>query len=126
MLKIGIFGAGHLGRIHIRQWLTIPEARVIGFFDPDEEASASAVKEFGIPRFSSMEQLILDADALDIISTTSTHYEIARQCILSGKPFFVEKPLAHSLKEAARLTQLAREAQLICQVGHVERFNPAY
>lgn len=126
MLKIGIFGAGHLGKIHIRQWLTIPKARIIGFFDPDEAAATAAIEEFGIPRYTSREALIRDADALDIISTTSTHYEIARDCILSGKPLFVEKPLAHSLGEAAQLTQLAREAQLVCQVGHVERFNPAY
>lgn len=126
MLKIGIFGAGHLGKIHIRQWLTINEAQIIGFYDPDEAKAAEAIQEFGIPRYPSMDALIQDADALDIISTTTTHYEIARNCILACKPFFVEKPLAHSLEEAAQLTQLAREANLVCQVGHVERFNPAY
>lgn len=125
-IKVGVFGAGHLGKIHIQQWLQVPEALFVGFYDPDDAQAQSAISKYHIKRFESVEQLIDACDALDIVSTTTTHYEIAKQCLTKSKHIFIEKPLAHSIDEAAELVQLVKEANVKCQVGHVERYNPAY
>ena len=126
MLKIGVFGTGHLGKIHIQQWKEVPGIVLKGFYEPDDEKAAAVAKEFGIDRYTSMDALIDQTDALDIVSTTITHYEIAKKCLLSGKHIFIEKPLAQSLEEARELVRLVKEANVKCQVGHVERYNPAY
>lgn len=125
-IKVGVFGAGHLGKIHIQQWLQVPEAIFIGFYDPDDSQAQSAISQYNVKRYDSVEQLIDACDALDIVSTTTTHYEIAKQCLTKCKHLFIEKPLAHSIDEAAELVQLVKEANVKCQVGHVERYNPAY
>jgi len=126
MLKIGIFGAGHLGKIHMQQWQEIAGIQLVGFFDPDDAQAATAIAQYQIPRYTDIDELIQAVDAVDIISTTTTHYEIAKRCLLSGKHIFVEKPLAHSLEEGRELVKLVKEANVKCQVGHVERYNPAY
>lgn len=126
MLKIGVFGAGHLGKIHIQQWKQIDGVELIGFYDPNDDNAAGAIAEYQVPRYDDMDSLIEAADALDIVSTTTTHYEIAKRCLLSSKHLFIEKPLAHSLEEARELVKLVKEANVKCQIGHVERYNPAY
>ncbi len=126
MLKIGVFGAGHLGKIHISQWKEVEGIEFVGFFDPDASKAAAAAQEYGVQSYASIDQLIEDTDALDIVSTTITHYEIAKKCLQAGKHIFIEKPLAQSLEEAQELVHLVKEANVKCQVGHVERYNPAY
>lgn len=126
MLKIGIFGAGHLGKIHIQQWLEIANVEVVGFYDPNDQQAASATEQYHVTRFTDIDALIQAADALDIVSTTTAHYEVAKRCLLNGKHIFIEKPLAHTLDEAKELVQMVKEANVKCQVGHVERYNPAY
>lgn len=126
MLKIGVFGAGHLGKIHIQQWKEVSGIVLVGFFDPDDANAAATEQQYGIPRYTNIDALIEATDALDIVSTTITHYEIAKKCLLSGKHIFIEKPLAQSLDEAQELVRLVKEANVKCQVGHVERYNPAY
>lgn len=126
MLKIGVFGAGHLGKIHIRQWKEIENITLIGFFDPDDTQAAATTTEFNIKRFTNIDDLITECDALDIVSPTTTHYEIAKKCLLSCKHLFIEKPLAHTLEEGKELVKLVKEANVKCQIGHVERYNPAY
>jgi predicted dehydrogenase len=126
MLKIGVFGAGHLGKIHIQQWQEIEEAEIIGFYDPDDSQAALTISQYQVPRFNDINELIAAADAIDIVSTTTSHYEIAKRCLLNGKHLFIEKPLAHTLEEAEELVKLVREANVKCQVGHVERYNPAF
>ncbi len=126
MLKVGVFGAGHLGKIHIGQWLQIGNIELVGFYDPDDKQANAAAAEFGIKRYSDIEELIRSCDALDIVSTTTTHYEIAKKCVLHGRHVFVEKPLANTLEEGRELVNLVKEANVKCQVGHVERYNPAF
>ncbi|RYD58716.1 MAG: Gfo/Idh/MocA family oxidoreductase [Sphingobacteriales bacterium] len=126
MLKIGVFGAGHLGNIHIQQWKEVPGIELVGFYDPSDEKAALATAQHQIPRFDSIDALINAADALDIVSITTTHYQIAKQCLLAGKHVFIEKPLAHTLEEGQELVKLVKEANVKCQIGHVERYNPAF
>ena len=125
MLKVGVFGAGHLGRIHLQQWLLIAEIEVVGFFDPFGDNAAKA-EQMGVRRFLNREELIDACDAIDIASTTTTHYENAVLCLKKKKHVFVEKPLTNTLEEAKHLLQLIQEAGVKGQVGHVERFNPAF
>lgn len=126
MLKIGIFGAGHLGKIHMQQWKEIPGIDLVGFYDPDETNAATAIAQYQVPRYTSIEALVQAVDAIDIVTTTTAHYEIAKTALLNGKHVFVEKPLTHTLEEARELVKLVNEANVKCQVGHVERFNPAF
>ena len=126
MLKIGVFGAGHLGKIHMQQWQEIAGIVLVGFYDPDDNQAATAIAQYQVPRFSDIESLVDAVDAVDIVSTTTAHYDIAKRCLLAGKHVFIEKPLAHTLDEAKELVQLVKEANVKCQVGHVERYNPAF
>ncbi len=125
MLKVGIFGAGHLGKIHMQQWKEIEGIELVGFYDPDDKQAAAAADQYGVSRYTDLEQLMYAADAVDIVSPTITHYEIAKIALLNGKHVFIEKPLAHTLDEARELVKLVNEANVKCQVGHVERYNPA-
>jgi predicted dehydrogenase len=126
MLKVGVFGAGHLGKIHIQQWKEIPGVELVGFYDPDDSNAETAHSQYNIPRFTDEQSLVDAIDAADIVSTTTTHYEVAKKCLLSGKHLFIEKPLAQSMDEAHELVTLVKEAHVKCQVGHVERYNPAF
>jgi predicted dehydrogenase len=125
MLKIGVFGAGHLGKIHIQQWKEIEGIEIVGFYDPNDENAASAIDQYGVKRFSESNSLLQLCDAVDIVSNTTHHFEIAKAALLLGKHIFVEKPFTNTLEEAQELIKLIKEANVKCQVGHVERFNPA-
>ena len=126
MLKIGVLGAGHLGKIHIQQWQEIGEVELVGFYDPDDISAATTITQYQVPRYTDLDQLIHSVDALDIVSTTTSHYDLAKRCLLAGKHLFIEKPLAHNIDEGKELVKLVSEANVKCQVGHVERYNPAF
>jgi len=126
MLKIGIFGVGHLGKIHLSQWATMKDVEIVGFFDPSDANADSVAQQYPIPRFTSAEELILASDAIDIIAPTTQHFKICEQAIRNGKHIFVEKPMTNTMDEAKTLVKLVEEANVKFQVGHVERFNPAF
>jgi predicted dehydrogenase len=126
MVKIGVLGAGHLGKIHLRLLKEIPAFDLIGFYDPDESAARFAEEHFGIRRFGSIQKLIDAVDAVDIVTPTLSHYDCAKSALKKSKHIFVEKPLANTVQEAKYLMSLAHEANVKAQVGHVERFNPAF
>ncbi len=126
MLKIGVFGTGHLGKFHLNNWKLIPGTELTGFYDPDDATAAAVSEQYNLQRFSSAEALMDAVDAVDIIAPTTFHFELCRAAITRGKHVFVEKPLANSLEEARELVKLAKEANIKLQVGHVERFNPAF
>jgi predicted dehydrogenase len=99
---------------------------VVGFYDPDDNNAAIAIAKYQVPRYSDIDLLIATADAIDIVSPTISHFDLAKRGLLSGKHIFIEKPLAQTLDEAMELVQLVKEANVKCQVGHVERYNPAF
>lgn len=126
-LKIGVFGAGHLGRIHIRLILELTENyELVGFFDPMNEAADQIISDFGIQRWDDAQALIDACDCIDVVAPTLFHHEIAAKAIRSSKHVFIEKPLTETLEQAKNLVELSQEAGVIVQVGHVERFNPAF
>jgi predicted dehydrogenase len=125
-IKVGVFGVGHLGKFHLNNWKEIKEVELIGFFDPNDEHAAFAEKEYGLQRYIDQEALIEACQAIDIVAPTNHHYEIAEKALRKSKHVFVEKPLAATMVEAREIVKLAKEAKVKVQVGHVERFNPAY
>jgi predicted dehydrogenase len=126
MLNIGLFGLGHLGKIHLQQWQEIENINIVGIYDIDEQMAKAVAEEKGVKHYSDADELINACDAIDIISTTTTHYEIAEKVIKKGKHLFIEKPMAANLEQAKAIMNLSNEAGIKCQIGHVERFNPAF
>lgn len=126
MLKVGIFGLGHLGKIHLSQWLSIKDVELVGFFEPDEQTAVQVEKQFHLKRFVEAAELINACDAIDIVAPTTRHYEICELAIRHGRHVFVEKPMANSMDEAQKILKLLSESEVKFQVGHVERFNPAF
>jgi len=126
MLKVGIFGVGHLGKFHLNNWKEIENVKLVGFFDPNNDNAKQVTAEYGLKRFSDEEKLMDACDIIDVVVPTDKHFEICVQAVRKGKHVFVEKPLTHTIDEAKQLVNMVREANIKFQVGHVERFNPAY
>lgn len=126
MLRIGVFGVGHLGKFHLNNWKEIPGTELVGFYDPDNDTAKNVSGKYQLPRFTDADALIDACDAVDIVAPTNFHFELCEKAIKKGKHVFVEKPLANTMSEARQLVQLAKESGIKCQVGHVERFNPAF
>jgi predicted dehydrogenase len=126
MLKIGIIGAGHLGKFHLNNWIEIEGVQVVGFCDTDDNNAKSVSEKYKIPRFNTPDELLDNCDAVDIVAPTTYHFELCELALRKGKHVFVEKPLTNTMDEAKTLLKLALESNLKFQVGHVERFNPAF
>ncbi len=126
MKRIGVLGAGHLGKIHIKCIQASDRFELTGFYDPNHEIAEEVVKQFGIKRFVSEAALIDAVEIVDIVTPTVSHYDCASIAIKSDRHVFIEKPLTTTLYEARKLMDLANEANVKVQVGHVERFNPAF
>jgi len=126
MLKIGVLGAGHLGKIHIKCIKEIQEYQLIGFYDPDKDIADKVKKEFEIQQFNSIDSLIEAVDVVDIVTPTVSHFNCAVKALKKFKNVFIEKPVVTTPEEASRLISLTDEANVKVQVGHVERFNPAF
>ncbi|TRZ45381.1 Gfo/Idh/MocA family protein [Robertkochia solimangrovi] len=126
MLKAGVLGAGHLGKIHLRLLNQSDKYELVGFFDPDEKNAKKVAKEFGYKYFQTIEELIDAVDVVDIVTPTLSHYDCAMAAIQKGKHIFLEKPITNTVEEAEAIIRSATEKGIKGQVGHVERFNPAF
>lgn len=126
MLKVGVLGAGHLGKIHLRLLNQSEKYELVGFFDPFEENATKVAAEFGYKKFDSIESLLAEVDVIDIVTPTIQHFECAKMVIEAGKHIFIEKPIATTVEEAEEIVALATKFNVKGQVGHVERFNPAF
>ncbi len=126
MLKVGVLGAGHLGKIHLRLLNQSEKYELVGFFDPFDENANKVAAEFGYKKFDSIAELIAAVDVVDIVTPTLQHFECAKQVIEAGKHIFIEKPITNTVEEAEEIIVLAKKHKVKGQVGHVERFNPAF
>jgi len=126
MLKIGVFGVGHLGKFHLNNWKEIAGTELVGFYDPHDDTAKEVAEKYQLPRFLDADALIDACDAIDVVAPTNYHFEWCEKAIKKGKHVFVEKPLANTMDEARQLVKLAKESGIKFQVGHVERFNPAF
>jgi predicted dehydrogenase len=126
MLKVGVLGAGHLGKIHLRLLQQSEKFNLVGFYDANDANGKKVEAEFGYKYFNSIESLIDAVDVVDIVTPTLSHYECAKQAVIKGKHIFVEKPITNTVEEAEEIRALVALHNVKGQVGHVERFNPAY
>lgn len=125
-VRFAVVGAGHLGKIHARLLQGVDGAEVVAITDPSDAARTMASEQLGLPTYAHHSQVIEQVDAAIIASPTDLHAEIARAFLQAGKHVLVEKPLTTSASDAEKLVELARRQRLTLQVGHVERFNPAW
>ena len=127
MIKVGVLGVGHLGKIHLQCLLGLTnQFSLVTFFDPSTAMAKEAMDITGIMPSHSVDHLLEQVDAVIIASATATHFELASKCIRSFKHVFIEKPVCTDMQQAKSLMRLAQEAEVIVQIGHVERFNPAF
>lgn len=126
MLKIGVFGVGHLGKFHLNNWKEISGIELVGFYDPNDQVAGEVIEKYQLHRFDNADALIDACDAIDVVAPTNYHFDCCEKAIKKGRHIFVEKPLAHTMQEARLLVKLAEESGIKFQVGHVERFNPAF
>lgn len=125
MIKVGVLGVGHLGKIHLQCLLGLSnQFSLVTFFDPSTTMAKEAMDMTGIMPSHSVDHLLEQVDAVVIASTTATHFELATKCIRAFKHVFIEKPVCTDMQQAKSLMRLAQEAQVVVQIGHVERFNP--
>lgn len=126
MLKAGVLGAGHLGKIHLKLLQQSERYELVGFFDPSQENAKKVAEEFGYHSFNSIEELIDAVEVVDIVTPTLSHFDCAKLAIDKGCHIFVEKPITKTVLEAEAIRTLASQKHVRGQVGHVERFNPAF
>jgi predicted dehydrogenase len=126
MLKVGVFGVGHLGKFHLNNWKEIKTSELVGFYDPDDTIAREVSAKYQLTRFTDPTQLMDICDVVDIVAPTPAHFSLCENAIRKGKHVFVEKPLANTMAEARELVKLVHESNVKLQVGHVERFNPAF
>ncbi|MBK7427157.1 MAG: Gfo/Idh/MocA family oxidoreductase [Saprospiraceae bacterium] len=125
-LKIGLVGLGHLGKIHLKCLQQLEDADITGIYDLNAEVTTKVAELFGVKPYFDLDELIRDSDAIDVVAPTSAHYKVAEKVITQGKHVFIEKPVVSDLEDGYRLQNLIEDYQVIAQVGHVERFNPAF
>ena len=126
MLKIGVLGAGHLGKIHINCIKQIENYDLVGFYDQDANTAGKVAADMGVKYYPSIDELIDSVDVVDIVTPTIAHFACASKAIAKGKSVFIEKPIVATVEQANELIKLAKSAKVKVQVGHVERFNPAF
>lgn len=125
-LRIGVLGAGHLGRIHVQQLKELTDYEIVGIHDPHPEKAGGVQAEFGVPVLGDMAALIAASEVVDVVTPTVAHHACAMQALGAGRHVFIEKPIAQTLDQARELVERSAAVGRLVQVGHVERFNPAF
>lgn len=126
MLKVGVFGVGHLGKFHLNNWKEIEKIQLTGFYDPHDETANIVSEKYGLIRYKEPAELMDLCDAVDIVAPTNYHFELCELAVKKQKHVFVEKPMADTIEQGKQLIKIIKEANIKFQVGHVERFNPAF
>ena len=124
--KVGVLGAGHLGKIHLKLLAESEYYELMGFYDPNNKNAERAIEKFGVKRFDRMEELMEAVEVVDIVTPTLSHFDCAKEGLVRLKHLFIEKPMTSNVEEARKLLELSRQTGMKIQVGHVERYNPAY
>jgi len=107
MLKVGVFGVGHLGKFHLNNWKEIENVQLVGFYDPDDATAKQVIEKYGLERFTDVNKLLNKIDAADIVAPTNHHFALCEAAIRAGKHVFVEKPLANTIEEGRQIVKIA-------------------
>ena len=125
-VKVGVIGLGRMGQQHCRVYSGLRQAQLVGVCDINPEAGRLVARRFDVPFFSNPAELIDSVEAISLVTPTPYHFDLAMQCFDHGVPVLIEKPIAETLEHAEILMKSAEASGIICQIGHIERFNPAY
>ena len=125
-VRVGVIGIGNMGWHHARVLSLIKDAELVGVADPDQVRGTLATEQFGCRWFASYEAMLPEVDAVCIAVPTLLHHRVGLACLEAGVDVLIEKPIAASQEEAADLIRAAEAAGRLLQVGHIERFNPAF
>ena len=125
-VRVGVIGIGNMGWHHARVLSLIKDAELVGVADPDQARGTLATEQFGCRWFASYEAMLPEVDAVCIAVPTLLHHRVGLACLEAGVDVLIEKPIAASQEEAADLIRAAEAAGRLLQVGHIERFNPAF
>ena len=126
MLQAGVIGCGHLGKFHIKQLSESKRYQLVGVYDKNLNIARAVSKEFNCDFFNNSNDLINKSDVICVVTPTPFHFEYAKKCIASDVHVFIEKPVCDNINDSNELIQLNKKRNLKIQVGHVERFNPAF
>lgn len=124
-VKVAVVGAGHLGTYHAQKFASIENADLVAICDPDQDKANKLAESLGCRAVDDYKEVLAEVDAALIAAPTPMHFQIAKDFLESGKHVLIEKPITTTVDEAQALCALAEEKNLVLQVGHVERFNPA-
>ena len=124
-VRIGVIGVGHLGQHHVKHYKTIDNVELVGIFDTDQERSLEISKKFNVKVFKNLNSILEKVNALSIVTNTKHHFKIAEKCLRNKKHVFIEKPITAEIEEADKLLSIAEKNEVLIQVGHIERLNPA-
>ncbi len=124
-VRVAVIGVGHLGSIQAKLYKDVPEAGLVGVYDIEQERAKQVAHELGVKAFVSLDELWPEVDAVNVVTPTTSHFQVAKEALNNGKHVFIEKPVTEKIVQAEELRDLAGEKGLIIQVGHIERFNPA-
>ncbi|HSI84814.1 MAG: Gfo/Idh/MocA family oxidoreductase [Candidatus Methylacidiphilales bacterium] len=124
-IKAGVIGTGHIGREHARVYSQLPNVDFVGIYDVDQEVAQRIAQQYNIRRYATVEELAAAVDVATLSTPTSTHYTIGKHLLENGKHVLIEKPITDNPAEASELVKIAQSKNLVLQVGHIERFNPA-
>jgi len=125
-VRVGVVGVGHLGEHHTRILSQMPEAQLVGINDIDAEKGNARAEKYGTRHYQDLGELLKETDAVSLVVPTTAHYEVASRILTEGKDLLIEKPITETVEQAENLIDLARKRNLVLQVGHIERFNPAF
>jgi predicted dehydrogenase len=125
-LRVGVIGVGVMGERHARVYSSLRRIRLIGVSDQDAGRGEAVAEQHDTLHFPDRRRLLKEVDAVSIVTTTPSHFDLAMEALETGVHVLVEKPLTESLEQGKQLVEEAERRGLILQVGHIERFNPAY
>ncbi|MFW6179910.1 MAG: Gfo/Idh/MocA family protein [Desulfohalobiaceae bacterium] len=125
-LALGIVGVGYLGQIHTKLASSIGEIDLVGIYDQDQAKCRQIAEQFGTVAFSRLDSLLRRVQAVSIVVPTEAHHQVALQALEQDCHLFIEKPMAHTVDQAQEINHTARQKDRKVQVGHIERFNPAF
>jgi predicted dehydrogenase len=122
-LKVAVIGVGHLGKWHADKYAALPDCKLLAVVDNNLKSAKQIAQKHGVQAYSDYHDILSQVDAISLAVPTSLHYKIAREILEAGIHCLIEKPITETIEEASKLIEIARQNQLVLQVGHIERFN---
>jgi predicted dehydrogenase len=125
-IRTGVIGTGMMGQRHCRVYSGLRQVQLVGICDAVPEVGHQVAQQYDVPFYRSVEELLEHVDAVSLATSTPSHFDLAMRCLAQGVHVLIEKPITETIEQAEKLTQTAEASDLVVQVGHIERFNPAY